>query len=572
MDVSTPTTGNPTESALLELVNSLNSDFVALRRSSMRDLPSAKLFAFSSDRKMMSWLVQRPGGGDEWVIFVKGAPEKILECCSSVMTSNSTIEPLTTITTTKIASALSSNSTDCMRSLALAFREFSSALPDWRAFDPGTDNFKAETNLTFLSLIGIEDPLRPEVFGAIEKCYNAGIDVRMVTGDNESTAKSIALRAGILKEEQKDLPGFVMNGDDFRLSVHNSDGEFSQECFDSIWPKLRVLARSSPQDKLTLANGLNRSLLYSDDVATSKLKSEYSISIFPDRQVVAMTGDGTNDAQALKRADIGFAMNTGTQIAKDAADIILLDDNFASIITAAKWGRNIYASIQKFLQFQLTVNFAAVTVALVGSFAYQQSPLAAIQLLWVNLIMDSLASLALATEPPTDDLLNKPPVNRSKSMITTRMWRNILGHAALQIIVVLTILFKGYEWFDVEQGNRIEKDDKETDYYGVPSTHYTIIFNSFVLLQLFNEINCRMLNGERNVFSNIHNNVYFCGIWIVTAALQVVIVEKGGVAMNCVEGGLDASQWGLCVLIGFASLPFQQLLNFLPHPNVEDSP
>jgi P-type Ca2+ transporter type 2B len=194
--------------------------------------------------------------------------------------------------------------------------------------------------------------------------------------------------------------------------------------------------------------------------------------------------------QQLKRADIGFAMGIdGTQIAKDAAHIILLDDNFASIVTAAKWGRNIYAAIQKFLQFQLTVNMSAVTTALVGAFAYQTSPLAAIQLLWVNLLMDSFASLALASEPPIDALLEKPPVNRTDNMITKRMWVNMIGQATFQVIVIMTLLFAGPDLLDIEPGHIVEKRKEN-------SVHYTIIFNTFVWMQLFNEINSRNLKGE----------------------------------------------------------------------------
>jgi len=364
-----------------------------------------------------------------------------------------------------------------------------------------------------------------------------------------------------------------MEGKVFRKRVHKytDEGEpiFLQNEFDQIWPYLRVLARSSPEDKLTLANGLNQSLLFQDSAAVTKLAGE-GIHIFPDRQVVAMTGDGTNDAPALKRADVGFAMGiAGTQIAKDAADIILLDDNFASIVTAAKWGRNVYDSIQKFLQFQLTVNIAAIVCAVVGAFAYQESPIAAVQMLWVNLIMDSLASLALATEPPTDKLLERDPVNRSTSIITEQMWYNMLGHATYQIVIVMYILFSPDRLPNKDGGTGVSHGYLA---HGQPSEHYTIIFSSFVFMQLFNEINCRKLQGEVNIFIGLFSNAYFVIIWITTVILQIIMTQFGGRAIKCIPGGLSAEQFFLSFLLGLGEIPWQQVINVVRRITRETHP
>jgi Ca2+ transporting ATPase len=508
--------GNPTEVALLLLVHDLGFDYTAIRKTTRgrsdqgplaEHLGEGKQYGFSSARKMMSWAVPLEGGG--YRIYTKGAQEVIVGRCTKILSHEGKVIALSDDQRESVLMTGISYTRRGMRCLGLAYRDLPAGFDLERVSatvknSDGASAFEAETELTCVALVGIEDPLRPEVPGAIEKCYRAGIDVRLVTGDNPETAASIAYQAGILRDEHflhenddkvsSNLKQHVlMEGREFRSAVYkvNDTGEkeFDQAAFDKIWPRLRVLARSSPDDKLTLAHGLNQSNLFADKQTVQRFLHEDNIKIFPDRQVVAMTGDGTNDAPALKRADIGFAMGIeGTQIAKDAADIILLDDNFASIVTAARWGRNIYASIQKFLQFQLTVNISAVGTALVGAFAYQSSPLAAIQLLWVNLLMDSLASLALASEPPIDALLEKPPVNRTDPMITKRMWANMIGQAAYQVTVIMILLFSGPSLLNLKPGWEFKSKEN--------SVHYTIIFNTFVWMQLFNEINSRNLKGE----------------------------------------------------------------------------
>nr|XP_012314580.1 plasma membrane calcium-transporting ATPase 4 [Aotus nancymaae] len=391
------------------------------------------------------------------------------------------------------------------------------------------------TELTCIAVVGIEDPVRPEVPDAIAKCKQAGITVRMVTGDNINTARAIATKCGILTPGDDFL---CLEGKEFNRLIRNEKGEVEQEKLDKIWPKLRVLARSSPTDKHTLVKGIIDS------------------TVGEHRQVVAVTGDGTNDGPALKKADVGFAMGiAGTDVAKEASDIILTDDNFTSIVKAVMWGRNVYDSISKFLQFQLTVNVVAVIVAFTGACITQDSPLKAVQMLWVNLIMDTFASLALATEPPTESLLKRRPYGRNKPLISRTMMKNILGHAFYQLIVIFILVFAGEKFFDIDSG-------RKAPLHSPPTQHYTIVFNTFVLMQLFNEINSRKIHGEKNVFSGIYRNVIFCAVVLGTFICQIFIVEFGGKPFSCTR--LSLSQWLWCLFIGIGELLWGQIISAIP--------
>ncbi|KAB1258753.1 Plasma membrane calcium-transporting ATPase 4 [Camelus dromedarius] len=518
--------GNKTECALLGFVTDLKQDYHAVR-SEVPEEKLYKVYTFNSVRKSMSTVIQKPGGG--FRMYSKGASEIILRKCNRILDKKGEAVPFKSKDRDEmIRAVIEPMASEGLRTICIAYRDFS--------VEPLWDN-EAEilTELTCIAVVGIEDPVRPEVPEAIAKCKRAGITVRMVTGDNINTARAIATKCGIL------TPGddlLCLEGKEFNRLIRNEKGEVEQEELDKIWPRLRVLARSSPTDKHTLVKGIIDS------------------TVGEQRQVVAVTGDGTNDGPALKKADVGFAMGiAGTDVAKEASDIILTDDNFTSIVKAVMWGRNVYDSISKFLQFQLTVNVVAVIVAFTGACITQDSPLKAVQMLWVNLIMDTFASLALATEPPTDSLLKRRPYGRNKPLISRTMMKNILGHAVYQLTVIFFLVFAGEKFFDIDSG-------RLAPLHSPPSQHYTIVFNTFVLMQLFNEINSRKIHGERNVFSGIFHNLIFCSVVLGTFVSQILIVEFGGKPFSCTK--LTLSQWFWCLFIGIGELLWAQIISTIP--------
>ncbi|XP_069065489.1 plasma membrane calcium-transporting ATPase 3 isoform X2 [Pleurodeles waltl] len=520
--------GNKTECSLLGFVLDLKRDY-QLVRDQIPEEKLYKVYTFNSVRKSMSTIICLPEGG--FRLFSKGASEIVLKKCSNIFGSNG--EPRVFRPRDKeemVKKVIEPMACDGLRTICIAYRDLPGVPePDW------DNENEIVGDLTCIAVVGIEDPVRQEVPEAIRKCQRAGITVRMVTGDNINTARAIAAKCGIIQPGEDFL---CLEGKEFNRRIRNEKGEVEQERLDKVWPKLRVLARSSPSDKHTLVKGIIDS------------------TIGDQRQVVAVTGDGTNDGPALKKADVGFAMGlAGTDVAKEASDIILTDDNFSSIVKAVMWGRNVYDSISKFLQFQLTVNVVAVIVAFTGACITQDSPLKAVQMLWVNLIMDTFASLALATEPPTESLLLRKPYGRNKPLISRTMMKNILGHAVYQLVIIFTLLFVGELVFDIDNG-------RNAPLHSPPSEHYTIIFNTFVLMQLFNEINARKIHGERNVFDGIFGNPIFCSIVLGTFGVQIVIVQFGGKPFSCAP--LNAEQWLWCLFVGVGELVWGQLIATIP--------
>eukprot|EP01126_Amoeba_proteus_P065229 TRINITY_DN923_c0_g1_i8.p1 TRINITY_DN923_c0_g1~~TRINITY_DN923_c0_g1_i8.p1 ORF type:complete len:984 (-),score=211.52 TRINITY_DN923_c0_g1_i8:464-3337(-) len=441
--------GSSTECAFLVLAEKLGANPDNLQKI----VKPVKYYQFNSDRKRMSRAFPV---GDSGVIrlYVKGASELVLGLCDRVLESNGSVVPLPEKQSRKLMRIGCDFQAQGLRTLAIAYRDFNGP----QKWSPDGSGF--EEQLILIGLLAIEDPLRPEVTEAIAKCVGAGITVRMITGDNILTAKKIAIQCGILTAD-----GVAMEGREFR---DMSDEERTALLANKSHP-LQVLARAVPNDKLVLVKVL-KSL----------------------GEVVAVTGDGTNDGPALKEADVGLAMGiSGTDVAREMADIIIMDDNFASIVVAVKWGRSVYDNIRKFLQFQLTVNVVALLTAFIGAVSAYGTPLTALQLLWVNLIMDTMAALALGTEKPQERLLYRKPYGREGKLITATMWRNIFGQSFFQVLIMCLLLYvidpdtrRHYLWNDIESGQFIEG----------PNLHYTFIFNTFVFLQVFNEINSRKVN------------------------------------------------------------------------------
>lgn len=530
--------GNKTESALLLLaVVRLGADYEQIRERYSGDEHIAKFYTFSSLKKRMSIIIKLDDGS--YRLHTKGASEIVLGFCTHYLTQEGKSVEITDEKRKELEEVIVQMASSGLRTMCIAYKDMP-ANTDKSIWE---DQEAVETNLTVLGIIGIKDPVRKEVPAAIAQCKRSGITVRMVTGDNILTAKHIARECGILYDD-----GLAIEGPDFR--------KMSLDEKQAILPKLQVLARSSPQDKYDLVELIKMSK----------------------KDVVAVTGDGTNDAPALKKADVGLAMGiSGTQVAKEASDIIIMDDNFESIVKSVLWGRTIFENIRKFLVFQMTVNIVALIITVVSAittymvFPYINMdsrgiptitkfhpPLAPVQLLWVNLIMDTLAALALATEPPVRSLLDRPPYRRNDSLITWKMWAVLLLGAIFQVAFLFGIIYGGVpalRWFYEGRDflNINMNDPKQLEW--VECANRTWAFHTFVFMQIFNEFNARKIELELNIFENIHRSPMYIFVIVVTTICQtlLVVLPENPVFQTC---QLSWPQWIFAVAFGFLIIPY----------------
>ncbi|MDR1499766.1 MAG: calcium-translocating P-type ATPase, PMCA-type [Tannerellaceae bacterium] len=487
------TLGNPTEAALLLWLNGCGADYLALREKAV----VIEQLTFSTERKYMATVVDSPLLKKK-ILYVKGAPEIVLASCRRVAIGGGA-QPVEACRAA-IEAQLLAYQNQAMRTLGFAYRELEEG--EERDCFPG-GRLKAGASLTFIGIIAISDPVRPDVPEAVRSCLEAGIDVKIVTGDTPGTAREIARRIGTWSDADTDRN--IITGPAFEA--------LSDEDALALIPGLKIMCRARPTDKQRLVQ-----LLQGQNA------------------VVAVTGDGTNDAPALNAAQVGLSMGDGTSVAKEASDITILDNSFAGITRAVMWGRSLYRNIQRFLLFQLTINVAACLIVLVGSLVGTESPLTITQMLWVNLIMDTFAAAALASLPPNPKVMKAKPRRSGPGgdfIVSRPMTRHIFAVGILFVVILLALLV----YFTNTGG-------------GLSGRELSVFFTFFVMLQFWNMFNAKAFGDNKSAFANLRDSKTFLLVALVIVAGQWLIVSFGGEMFNVVP--LCLSDW--LVIIASSSL------------------
>ena len=661
-------TKNKTDKAFIDFLYRFRSPISVEKEKYLKDEGCFKQFPFDSKRKRMTTFIKNKEFSTGCRLFSKGGGENARVFCKFYMDPDTGEKKvLDDSMSTQIKQSIEDFNKDKLRSLYIAYKDITESQFNQCEQPDSNGKLIDQDDLVFLAVFGIKDSLRDGVKEAVRKCHDASVNVIMVTGDNIVTATAIAKECGILGDDVnlKNLGTKDIEPDPEALNDPNKKEEYIQtilenqpkaltgntfynsvgglicevcqedtnlckcpkteseakqlaeknnepqkkvkrdviknmENFKKVTKNLNVMARSQPIHKYALVLGLKT------------LKN-----------VVAVTGDGTNDAPALSKSDVGFAMFAGTDIAKEASDIVIIDNNFSSIVIAIIYGRNIYDNIRKFLQFQLSVNFCACILVFVCACIGNETPLTPIQMLWVNLIMDSLGSLALATEPPYEELLNRAPTRRNESMINGKMWKHIVMQSLIQIILLIIFYLIAPEF--IKEDNLVRSAEnkiiqfcytkypgKDTDHiiYGTEikwvvggklknqykhycgsysnrptlaeayleyvksnsaTTHMCLIFNIFVFYTLFNQFNCRVIDDSLNIFIRINRSLLFPLICLLEMALQVIIIFVGNSPFHIVSSGLTGKQWGIC--IGFSAITFvvSIITKFIPVDRLIDN-
>ena len=520
LDLSNPekpvALGNPTEGALLLWLRDQGYDYQQIRD----DIEIVDELPFSTDRKYMATLVRSTLLPNKTILYIKGATDIIKQYCTSLAGNRSWPEIFTQLQTWQ---------SQAMRTLGFAYLE----LPQTTSVKlapgviPKIINGKTDiaVNCCFLGIVAISDPVRKEVPAAVKECIDAGISVKIVTGDTPGTAKEIAKQVGLWTPNDTDRN--IITGPEFEALT---DEELRQRVFD-----LKIIARAKPMDKKRLVESL-QSL----------------------NQVVAVTGDGTNDAPALKAAHVGLSMGDGTSVAKEASDITIIDNSFLSIGRAVMWGRSLYQNIQRFILFQLTVNVVACLIVLAGAFMGTHSPLTVTQMLWVNLIMDTFAAMALASLPPSQQVMNNPPRNRNAFIITRNMWTRIIALGGIFFLSLLGFLYI-LEYSDITQMTDL-LHFKLNNHKELTPYELSLFFTMFVMLQFWNMFNARAFATNQSAF-HFKECRGFGLIVLMILIGQVLIVELGGQMFNVTP--LKLIDWAIIIVASSGVLLLGEIFRWL---------
>ncbi|CAK80242.1 unnamed protein product (macronuclear) [Paramecium tetraurelia] len=525
--------GNKTECALLECADNFNYNFSQYRPSDkiLRQIP------FNSKRKKMSTAVYNPK--TQFVrVYTKGASEIVLNQCIKMVGANGVEQLLDQNARNQIYNdVIQKFASESLRTIAIAYRDLdphsqnSSVLgqiPQLTKYTQSIQEDDLDKDLVLVAIAGIKDPIRPDVPNSIKQCHSSGVTVRMVTGDNILTATAIAKECGILQSNKQPGQYEVMEGKFFREFVGGLKTIGNKENFKVVARDMKVMARASPEDKYILVMLLQSLVM-----------------------VLMMHQPQKKQMQDLLWVSLVL------MLPRMAADIILLDDNFSSIITAMKWGRNIYDCIRKFIQFQLTVNLVALFMSFLGAVVLKESPLNTIEMLWVNLIMDTFASLALATEPPNITVLERQPYKREDKIVSPTMNRTIVGGSVYQIAVLCGILFVLPKYMDLSMPQELEGQKFHKNV-----VQMSIFFQTFVVMQVFNSITCRQLDYKTiNPFTNACNNPLFWGVQTFTLIIQCILIQYGGKFVKVSH--LTVQQHILCIGFGIGSIIFLALVKLV---------